>query len=571
MIIFKKIRWKNFLSTGNAFIEIDLNKSKTTLIEGKNGAGKSTLLDALTFSLFGKPYRNINKPQLVNSKNQKDMVVEIEFSVDNSEYKIIRGIKPAIFEVYKDDVLIDQDAGVGDYQSNFEKNILKMNIKSFSQIVVLGSASFVPFMQLPTPQRREIIEDLLDIQIFTNMNILLKKRMDENKDQINETKYQLELLRNKIKSAKEYNKSIEQIKTSEIDNINKKINDLRIEEEKLQNNIEEINLKIKKIQEKSEQLHFDEKKLPELKNTKTNLINRIKNISKEIKFYEDNNTCPTCKQNINLKFKNDILDKRNKYLVEYNELFNKLENEIVKSQKKEEQQNKINEFIFKLNNALLEKNAKIKMLADTKKSYENDLNNIYSKNKDMVLTDVNSLLNELETLEILQNKNYKDHELYNLTYSLLKDNGIKAAIIKQYIPVINALINKYLEEMDFFVQFELDENFKETIKSRFRDIFSYNSFSQGQKARIDICLLLTWRELSQLRNSMSTNLLILDEVFDGSLEIEGAEYLMDIINTLGDNMRVFFISHSKDQLYDKFDRTIKFELIKDFSRIANDR
>lgn len=571
MIIFKKIRWKNFLSTGNAFIEIDLNKSKTTLIEGKNGAGKSTLLDALTFSLFGKPYRNINKPQLVNSKNQKDMVVEIEFSVDNSEYKIIRGIKPAIFEVYKDDVLIDQDAGVGDYQSNFEKNILKMNIKSFSQIVVLGSASFVPFMQLPTPQRREIIEDLLDIQIFTNMNILLKKRMDENKDQINETKYQLELLRNKIKSAKEYNKSIEQIKTSEIDNINKKINDLKLEEEKLQNNIEEINLKIKNIQEKSEQLHFNEKKLPELKNTKTNLINRIKNISKEIKFYEDNNTCPTCKQNINLKFKNDILDKRNKYLVEYNELFNKLENEIVKSQKKEEQQNKINEFIFKLNNALLEKNAKIKMLADTKKSYENDLNNIYSKNKDMVMMDVDILLNEFEILENNQNKNYKDHELYNLTYSLLKDNGIKAAIIKQYIPVINALINKYLEEMDFFVQFELDENFKETIKSRFRDIFSYNSFSQGQKARIDICLLLTWRELSQLRNSMSTNLLILDEVFDGSLEIEGAEYLMDIINTLGDNMRVFFISHSKDQLYDKFDRTIKFELIKDFSRIANDR
>lgn len=570
MITFHWIRWKNVLSTGNTFTEIRLDSHGKTRLAGRNGNGKSTLLDALTFLLFGKPFRKINKPQLINSSNNRDMVVEGEFTANGVLYKIVRGMKPNIFEIYREGVLINQDAENKDYQATLETTILKMNIKSFSQIVVLGSASFVPFMQLPTPQRREVIEDLLDIQVFSQMNVLLKKRVDANKEAIKDLKYELDLLQQKIDSANQYNETIRVLHADELSNLRDKVQQFNTDIEHSQDIVSDMLDNVSRLTAKMEAVGFSQSKLTKLKQFENSLNSKIKGFQKEIKFYSENDNCPTCKQSIESHFKAEEIKDRSAKVKEIEDSFELLAQEIATAQAKMQEVAEIQHQISKLQLDIAKENTTISILQKSAISTQRELEKAQQRQKSNDFLDVAVLNKELADKQALQNQNFEDRDILGVAASLLKDGGIKSAIIKQYIPVINSLANKYLESLDFFVNFELDENFNETIKSRHRDVFSYTSFSEGEKAKIDLALLLTWREVSRLRSSMSTNLLIMDEVFDGSLDTNGTELLMEIFNSLGDNTNIIVISHKNDQLSEKFDRTIYFEKEKGFSRIRED-
>jgi DNA repair exonuclease SbcCD ATPase subunit len=570
MIYFKYLRWKNFLSTGNVFTELKLDKAKSTLVVGENGAGKSTMLDALSFALYGKPFRKINKPQLMNTINQKGLEVQVEFKIGKKEYMIVRGVKPNKFEIYENDKIINQDAAARDYQEVLEKNILKLNHKSFSQIVVLGSSTFVPFMQLPSMHRREVIEDLLDIQIFSTMNTLLKEKVNTNKSEILDNDYNINLAEEKIKMQNQYIADLKQ-------NTEKRVNEAKVkiakaEKEKQDYNtlIEDLQTEVNELQESVSDFESLTKKKTKVEQLEYKLQEKIKKLEHDIEFYQDHDNCPVCKQDIEEDFKDQTIEEKEASLKETTSGFNQLKEEwqsintriqeIITIQadisSKQSDISNNNSHINALNKIIDSINEDISKIDNTDKSDESDKKKLETLQKALVKLQSykEELINERSVLDIAS--------------MILKDSGIKTRIIKQYIPVMNKLINKYLAAMDFFVDFQLDENFNETIKSRFRDVFSYASFSEGEKMRIDLALLFTWRAVSKLRNSVSTNLLIMDEVFDSSLDNTGTEEFLKILNDLTSDTNVFIISHKGDQLYDKFHSVIRFEKHKNFSRIA---
>ena len=570
MIFFKKIRWKNFLSTGNSFTEIDYSKNNTTLIVGENGAGKSTMLDALSFVLYNKPFRKVNKPQLLNSINKKDLVVEIEFNIGSHMYKVIRGLKPAIFEVYQNNKLLNQDAETKDYQEVLEKQILKLNHKSFCQVVVLGSASFVPFMQLTAQNRREVIEDLLDIQIFSTMNSILKDRISTNNTKLLEVEYQYDLTSEKIKMQHEHIVAMQKSSEEQIEKLRKELKyqtDL-IEIEK--NEIESIDEQILSLKASIEDQEQVNKKQKTLQKLDIQLSDKISKLQADIEFFTSHDSCPTCKQDIDNAFKCETVDAKQTQIQETQAGIEKLKEEITTIQEKIQQIAEVSSKISSLNIDSITKNNNISSRIMQCKKIAREMQELQDKSDDLIMND--DKMKELEDLLDKQREQktelLKDRDAFGIASIILKDNGIKARIIKQYVPVINKLINKYLAAMDFFVNFELNENFDETIKSRFRDEFSYASFSEGEKMRINLAILFTWRAIAKLRNSASTNLLIMDEVLDGSLDSNGTDEFLKIINTLTQDTNTFIISHKTDQMYDKFANVLKFEKHKNFSRIA---
>jgi len=568
MILFKTLRWKNLLSTGNYFTEISLNSNANTLIVGTNGSGKSTMLDALCFGLFGKPFRNINKPNLVNSINSRDTVVEVEFSIGNKEFKIVRGIKPNVFEIYQDKVLLNQDAAVRDYQDYLERFILKLNYKSFTQIVILGSASFTPFMQLSASDRRAIIEDLLDIQIFSTMNSLVKEKLSENKDSIVTKKNDIALLNQKYDLKKEHQDKLNQDKEAKVKEYEKEILLHRETIRTLHDEIDNLERTKKSLDETCVKIPENEKKITALKKIESQIESKISKVGDDRSFYEHNADCPTCRQAITMEFKEGQLKELGTKeheltggLAELQAKITAQENVVAELREKEKE----------LSNVRIQlattQTGKIG-LENTVKKLENQIKELQSTEQES--SDENELITirdaitetEGELKVLMEEKSYLD-----VASVLLKDTGIKTNIIKQYLPVINKLANKYLTSMDFFVNFNLDESFKETIKSRHRDDFSYHNFSEGEKQRIDMALMLTWRAIAKLKNSTNTNLLILDEVFDSSLDSTGTEELMKILHGL-DEVNLFVISHKGDILQDKFANTIRFEKVKNFSRIV---
>jgi len=570
LIFFKKIRWKNFLSTGNSFTEIDYSKNNTTLIVGENGAGKSTMLDALSFVLYNKPFRKVNKPQLLNSINKKDLVVEIEFNIGSHMYKVIRGLKPAIFEVYQNNKLLNQDAETKDYQEVLEKQILKLNHKSFCQVVVLGSASFVPFMQLTAQNRREVIEDLLDIQIFSTMNSILKDRISTNNTKLLEVEYQYDLTSEKIKMQHEHIVAMQKSSEEQIEKLRKELKyqtDL-IEIEK--NEIESIDEQILSLKASIEDQEQVNKKQKTLQKLDIQLSDKISKLQADIEFFTSHDSCPTCKQDIDNAFKCETVDAKQTQIQETQAGIEKLKEEITTIQEKIQQIAEVSSKISSLNIDSITKNNNISSRIMQCKKIAREMQELQDKSDDLIMND--DKMKELEDLLDKQREQktelLKDRDAFGIASIILKDNGIKARIIKQYVPVINKLINKYLAAMDFFVNFELNENFDETIKSRFRDEFSYASFSEGEKMRINLAILFTWRAIAKLRNSASTNLLIMDEVLDGSLDSNGTDEFLKIINTLTQDTNTFIISHKTDQMYDKFANVLKFEKHKNFSRIA---
>lgn len=567
MITFNTIRWKNFLSTGNAFTELKLDRSSTTLIVGENGSGKSTMLDAICFALFGKPYRNINKPQLTNSINKKDMVVEVEFSVSSKKYKIVRGIKPNIFEIYCDGEMINQDAASRDYQKYLEQSVLKLNYKSFTQIVILGSASFTPFMQLPLASRREIIEDILDIQIFTTMNNLLREKQAINKVTIQQAESKLEILKQKAMLQKDFIETLKTNKSKRSEEIKTKIADANLSIDALNRKISTFdsekvvkNLEIESLNDPlSKQNIFSDyrKKFNE----------QIKTLEKDLSFYHKNDECPTCRQGIAHDFKNGIITEKQSKITEVTTAIGKLNEEFDKLQTVITKYNQINVEIGKIDKEISTNNTEIISSQRLIQAWLLELNEINTKTADLDAekTKLKEMAKEVLLEDEIRVKLTEDKHYYDVAGTLLKDNGIKTIIIRQYLPLINKLINKYLTAMDFFVQFTLDEQFNESIKSRFRDDFSYASFSEGEKQRIDLALLFSWRAIAKMKNSANTNLLILDEVFDSSLDNNGTEFVMKLLNTINDETNVFVISHKGDQLFDKFRSLIKFEKKKNYS------
>jgi DNA repair exonuclease SbcCD ATPase subunit len=569
MIHFHTIRWKNILSTGNSFTEIKLDKSPNTLVVGHNGAGKSTLLDALCFVLFGKPFRKINKPNLLNSINQANGVVEIEFSIGKKEYKVIRGIKPNIFEIYLNGVLVNQDAAAKDYQEVLEKSILKLNMKSFTQVVILGSASFTPFMQLSPADRRLIIEDLLDIQIFSSMNGLVKEKLSEIKESNNKVKYDISLTAEKIELQKEAIEEHKKHNDAEIEKKQKDVWTSQAQTQKLTRDIELIQKHIDVLNSKIADKLTTEKKSSKLLQLETKLETRLKKLEKEQKFYEENHDCPTCKQGINDSFRSEQLSTINTTKTEIGTAVKDIESQISNTNARIEEIQKIVKHIQEHNNEIIKHNSTISAVHTYIGKLQEEIISLSSK-KDS-LEEENSKLKELrEELKLLMVKQEElstEKQYYDYASGLLKDSGIKTRIIKQYLPIMNKLINKYLAAMDFFVNFNINENFEETIKSRHRDEFAYANFSEGEKMRIDLALLFTWRQIAKLKNSTNTNLLILDEVFDSSLDTVGTEEFLKLIHDMGNETNVFVISHKGDVLFDKFRSVIKFKKVNNFSQV----
>lgn len=569
MIYFKKIRYKNLLSSGNVFTEIDLCSSQTTLIVGSNGAGKSSLLDALSFVLYGIPFRRINKNQLVNSINGKHLVVEIEFSVGRVEYKIIRGIKPNVFEVYQNGSLVNQSADAREYQEQLEKNVLKMNHKSFSQIVVLGSASFVPFMQLKSAPRREIIEDLLDIQVFSTMNSLLKDRIAEAKETSTKLDYEIKHLASQIELHK---KHIESLKHNNEELIKQKL--VVVDDKK--STIVELTEQISKLSadvgDLSEQIADHEKvkrTMSEVRALRTKLADRYKSASKELDFFQEHDECPTCKQGIEHSHKHPMLEKAQTSVAQMTEALAQLKQKEEGLSTRLEAIADVQREISRIQQQISDLQVQITINNQLIASIGAEVENLKagSGHIDYGTEEIKQLKQQLRSGIEQKEELLRHRQTLDIAATLLKDSGIKAKIIKQYIPIINKLINKYLAAMDFFVNFELNENFEETIKSRFRDEFSYDSFSEGEKSRLDLALLFAWRALAKLRNSASTNLLIFDEILDSSLDINGLDEFMKILGGLTDDANVFIISH-RETAADKFTSVIKFEKVKSFSRIA---
>ena len=570
MILFKKLRWQNLLSTGNQMTEIQLDRSKSTLIVGENGAGKSTILDALVFALYGKPFRNINKPQLMNSITNKGLLVECEFSIGKNQFLVRRGMKPHLFEIYQNNVLINQSSSVKDYQDLFEKQILKLSFKSFGQIVVLGSANYLPFMQLPAHARREVIEDLLDIQIFSTMNTLLKEKISQNRADINETDHSINLIENKIELAE---KHIISLRTNNEDLIKAKqdmIDELQDRVTSTEALIEEASNHLAQLSELIQDSDTVGRRKAKLIQMESELESKIKKFKKEIDFFHDHDNCPTCRQGIDHNFKEEWIGNRTNKTAEIQDAMAEIERQMESIEARLNEIAGINSQITALNVQITGHNADIRSWQNSIKTLNAEIDSIRNNNRaiDNGNDDIDQFKKELKRASNRKEDLAHHRQVLEAAGVLLKDTGIKTKIIKQYVPVMNKLINKYLAAMDFFVQFELDENFNETIKSRYRDDFSYASFSEGEKMRIDLSLMFTWRAIAKLRNSASTNLLIMDEVFDSSLDVGGTEEFMKILEGLTQDTNTFVISHKGDQLYDKFHSVIKFEKHANFSRMA---
>ena len=553
MIKFKTIRWKNFLSTGNAFTEIKLDRSPSTLIVGENGSGKSTLLDAITFALFNKPFRNISKPQLINSINKKKLLVEVEFTIGKTEYLVRRGSVPGIFEIEIDGTMVDQNASVRDYQKHLEENILKLNYKSFTQIVILGSASFTPFMQLPLGQRREIIEDILDISIFTRMKEVLKEKVTNLKEKLRFVEGEISIIKEKAKVQEKYISTLQSDKQE-------RINKIQGEIDATQSKIEKLTADSNASTAAKESLGSVESKKQKLEALKTEFDRKIRDARRELEFYHNNDDCPTCKQGIPHDFKASMSEEKLDRIDELEKAQVELDAKWKEVDALYEQYLEINQKIVDTNNLLITEQTLLQRLIVEKADTESKVGDIEKETAKLkeVAKSALALTNQRNDLKTEQEYN-------TIAEHLLKDSGIKTKIIRQYLPVINKLVNKYLTAMDFFVQFDLDETFKETIKSRHRDKFSYASFSEGEKQRIDLALVFTWRTIAKMKNSASTNLLLLDEVFDSSLDVNGTDYVMTLLNTIGEDTNVFVISHKGDQLFDKFRSQIKFEKRQNYS------
>jgi DNA repair exonuclease SbcCD ATPase subunit len=568
MILFEKIRWKNFLSTGQHFTEVELDSNQTTLIVGTNGAGKSTILDALTFSLYGKSFRKINKAQLINSTNEKNCLVEIEFSVNGVDWKVERGIKPNIFKIYRNGEPLDQSASAVDQQKWLEQNVLKMNYKSFTQIVILGSSSFVPFMQLPANSRREVVEDLLDIKIFSSMNEIVKSRIRVIKDEVKTLDLKKESLKDKVEMQKDFIEQVETKSQKDISYKENKINALLTEENEKMNSNEKANAEVKILQEKLKEFENATSKLREYGNIKGKLSQKITSIVKEHKFFSDNRVCPTCDQDIEETFRvNRIKDSQDK-AQELQEGFKQLQEAIKEEELRESTFKQISGDISKLLNDVSTNNAQISGFQRQIRGLESEIQTITSQiqNRNTEHEKLEQFRESLQdTYQLLADKK-ESISYYDFTYNLLKDGGVKSQIIKKYLPLINQQVNKYLQMMDFYINFKLDEEFNETIETPIHEDFTYSSFSEGEKMRIDLSLLFTWREIARMKNSVNTNLLIMDEVFDSSLDGFGTDEFLKIIRFVIKDANIFVISH-KTGMEDKFEKLIKFEKVKGFSRM----
>ena len=570
MILFKNVRYKNFLSSGNVFTDIQLDRAKTTLITGENGAGKSTMLDAITFGLFGKPFRKINKPQLLNSINEKACVVEVEFIIGKKHILVRRGIKPNIFEIEVDKVPLQQDANIRDFQEFLEKNILKLNYKSFTQIIILGNSSFVPFMQLKAHDRRAIIEDLLDIQIFSSMGNILKTYVAENKLKLDENKTSKDLISNKINLKEDYIIQLKNKTKTLITRFEKDIQKNLDQKTSILKEMSETNTKVDELLEQVNDAKQVTEKHDKLTEYQRSILRNVDSEQKNITFFESNDDCPTCKQNIDHAFKHKEIIQKQEKIKEFEtaiaEIDKQLDEVRARLQAIQSIQEDIQSYQTKtqsLNNNISAIDQYVEKIQKQIEATEEDTGDIKEEKKKL-----KEFEKELKEADTTREDLLEDNEIYSVARNILRDEGIKARIVKQYLPIMNKLINKYLTQMNFFVSFNLDENFNEEIKSRYRDDFTYDSFSEGEKMRIDLALLFTWRSIAKLKNSVNTNLLILDEVFDSSLDGEGTDEFMKIVNEQGSSTNVFVISHKGDTLYDKFRVHMRFEKRKNFSVIV---
>jgi DNA repair exonuclease SbcCD ATPase subunit len=568
MIHFENVRWKNFLSTGNNFTEIQLDRNSTTLIIGENGAGKSTILDALCFGLFGKPFRNINKPQLLNSVNGSAALVEVEFRIGTKKVKVVRGIKPNIFEIHVNGKLYNQDANSRDYQKYLEQQILKLNYRSFTQVVILGSSTFIPFMQLKSKHRREVVEEILDIQIFSLMNMLLKQKLKTISDDMREADYHYSLTGEKISLQEKYIADVEQNREKIIKEKTFLIAGNEEDIFKKRSRISDIEDDTSAMHDKISNSAKIEEKFNKLKDIQSQLKEKHRAHSKLINFFENNEDCPTCQQHIDESFKDDMVEKENSKSEKLNSGIKELLEELKQTQAKVNIINEVNQNIQVNRVEIAKENSSLVQLEKFNATLQSEISGLECGK---VNKGDHEKLNELkETLSgfDMQKAKLREEQTYSeAARNMLQDTGIKTKVIKQYLPIMNRLINTYLTSMEFYVNFTLNENFEETIKSRYRDEFTYASFSEGEKMRIDLALLFTWRAVAKMKNSTNTNLLILDEIFDSSLDGTGTDEFLKILNTLGDE-NVFVISHKQDALADKFRSTIKFEKIKNFSHVA---
>jgi len=570
MICFKQIKWRNFLSTGNQWTEVELDKDSTTLIIGTNGAGKSTVLDALTFVLFNKPFRKINKPQLLNSTNEKDCLVEIEFSIDSTEWMVRRGMKPNIFEIHRNGQALDQAADAGTQQKWLEQNVLKMNYKSFTQIVILGSSTFVPFMQLPVSSRREVIEDLLDIKIFSAMNNIIKDKIRLIREDVRTLELKKTSLKEKVEMQENFIEELEKRGKDAIKEKKSKIDKLlKLQEDSSEESVS-INSKIEELNSSMEDFSGATAKLKKLGNLKGKISNKVSTITKEHKFFNENTVCPTCTQTIEEEFRlNRITDAQTKAR-ELQSGFQELEDAIQKEEERERQFLSLSKEVTKLTNEISQNNIKISGYQRQVRDLESEIQTVAAQlenrnSEHEKLAQFNDNLRE--TYDSLGEKK-QNIQYHDFAYSLLKDGGVKTKIIKKYLPLINQQVNKYLQMMDFYINFKLDEEFNETVQSPIHEDFSYASFSEGEKMRIDLALLFTWREVARFKNSVNTNLLIMDEVFDSSLDGFGTDEFLKIIRYVIKGANIFVISH-KDGLQDKFESVIRFEKVKGFSRMVS--
>src|SRR5210317_2238441 len=569
MIYFKKLRWRNFLSTGNQFIEVDLAKAPSTLIIGTNGAGKSTMLDALCFSLFNRAFRDIKKEQLVNTINSNDCQIECEFETNNKKYKVVRGIKPNLFEIYCNDVMLNQDASNVDYQHTLEQNILKCNYRAFCQVVILGSTSYEPFMHLRARYRREVVEEILDIRVFSHMDLLLRQKQGELSKAVTEVRHRYDLMTEKYELQKNHFEQIQNRDNSDIENRKQQLKENEQNNYEYNQKLQLLNEKI--ISTKAEIWSGDKynKKANQLSKLETKIETNLSNHKKNLQFFEENDNCPTCTQPIDKVFKQSKISTEKNKISELESGLNDLFVEIEKTQNKIKEMNKINEKLSELNISVAKINTSISEINRHSNRLDTEIAKLENdrQNTNKVAEEIEQLKNELLEINVEKEKVIEDKKYTDIAREILNDTGVKANIIKKYLPIMNNLINKYLQSMDFFVNFHLDEEFNETIKSRFRDTFNYNSFSEGEKLRIDLALLFTWRTIAKMKNSTNTNLLILDEIFDSSLDGQGTEDFFKILKTLT-NENTFIISHKGDILFDKFTSIIKFEKYKNFTRLA---
>jgi len=568
LIEFKYVRWKNFLSTGNQFIEIELDRNPTTLIIGENGAGKSTVLDALCFGLFGKPFRGINKPQLLNSVNNAGCVVEVEFKIGTKKIKVIRGIKPNIFEIYINKKMYNQDASMRDYQRYLEQQILKLNYRSFTQVVILGSSTFIPFMQLKARHRREVVEEILDIQIFSLMNMLLKLKLKNIADSIRDIDYQLNLAGEKIVLQEQYINDVKKNKNKFIKEKTKLITDNEKEILARNSGIEEITQDNDNLLSQISDNEKIKNNYNKFKDIKSTLTEKHKAHSNVVGFFEDNDDCPTCQQHIDEIFKKEMIFEKQKDITKLSTGLKELEEELEKLQERQEEISEIADKIRENEVQIAKDHSSVTQLEKFNATLHTEIAQFQTG--DVGKSDykkLKELKKDLSTTEKHKLKLREDLTYSEAARSMLQDTGIKTKIIKQYLPIMNKLINTYLTSMEFYVNFTLNENFEETIKSRYRDEFTYDSFSEGEKMRIDLALLFTWRAIAKMKNSTNTNLLMLDEIFDSSLDSTGTDEFLKILNTLSDE-NIFVISHKQDVLADKFRSTIKFEKVRNFSHVV---